>query len=65
MLVLAAQASLMRCVVTPGLTATVIQHLDGLGGAMAFVAASVAGLVVASVVAGEDGELMDTPRGNF
>jgi hypothetical protein len=64
-LVLAAQASRTQDLVTHTLMATVIQHRDGLGGAMALVAASVAGLVVASVVGGEGGELMGTPGGKF
>jgi len=59
-LVLVARASLIRCLVTRGPMATVIQHRDGLGGAMVLVEASGAGLVEASAVGGEGGELMDT-----
>ena len=65
MLVLAAQASRTQDLVTRALMGTVIQRRDGLGGGMVLVAASVAGLVVASVVGGEDGELMDSPGGRF
>lgn len=64
MLVLAARGSLIRCPVTHGPMATVIQRRDGLGGAMVLVVALVAdlvvGLVEASVVGGGGGELMDT-----
>jgi hypothetical protein len=51
-LVLVARASLIRCLVTRGPMATVIQHRDGLDGAMV--------LFEASAVGGEGGELMDT-----
>jgi hypothetical protein len=64
-LVSAARASRTQDLVIHALMATVIQRWDGPGGAMALVAASVAGLVVASVVGGEDGELMDSPGGRF
>jgi len=60
-LVLAGQASLVQHQVTDTPMATVIQHRCGLGGAMALVVASVAGLVVV----GEDGDLMDTLGGKF
>jgi hypothetical protein len=60
-LVLTARASLIRCLVTHGLMATVIQHRYGLGGAMVLVVA----LAVASVVVGEDGDLMGTLGGKF
>lgn len=65
MLVLAAQASRTQDLVTHALMATVIQRWDGLGGAMALVAASVVGLVVGSVAGGAGGELMGTPGGKF
>jgi hypothetical protein len=68
-LVLAARGSLIRCLVTHGPMATVIQHRDGLGRAMVLVVALgadlVVGLLEASVVGGEGGELMDTPCGRF
>jgi hypothetical protein len=51
-LVLVARASLIGCLVTRGVMATVTQHRDGPGGAMVLVEASGAG--------GEGGELMDT-----
>jgi hypothetical protein len=60
-LVLAAQASPTQQLVTHALMATVIQHRDGRGGGMVLVAA----LVVASVVGGEDRELMGTLGGKF
>jgi hypothetical protein len=62
-LVLAARASLIRCLVTHGVMATVIQHRYGLGGAMVLVVALVVGSVVAWVVVGEGGELMGTLGG--
>jgi putative copper export protein len=60
-LVLAAQASLTPHLVTHALLATVIQHQYGPGWAMAIVVA----LVVALVVVGEGGELMDTLGDRF
>ncbi len=63
--VLAARASPTQHLVTGALMGTVIQHRDGLGGAMVLVAALVVGLVVVSVVAGEDGDLMGTLGGKF
>ena len=65
MLVLVARGSLIRCLVTHGLMATVIQHRNGLGGAMVLVGASGAGLVEASAVGGEGGEPMDTLGGKL
>ena len=65
MLVLTARASLIGCRVTRALMATVIQHRDGLGGAMVLVAALVVGLAVALVVGGEGGELMGALGGRF
>jgi hypothetical protein len=64
-LVLAGQGSRIQDLVTHALMATVIQERDGLGGAMALVVASVADLVVASVVGGGGWELMGTPGGKF
>ena len=67
MLVLVSRASLIRCLVTNDLMATVTQHRDGSGGATALVVGLAAGLVVglveASAVGGEGGELMDTLGG--
>jgi len=66
-LVLAARGSLIRCLVTHGPMATVIQHRDGLGGGMVLVVALgadlVVGLVEASVLGGEGGEVMDSRCG--
>ena len=42
---------------------TVIQHRYGVGGATVLLAALVVGLVMASVVGGEGGELMGTLGG--
>ena len=65
MLVLVARASLIRCLVTRALMATVIQDRDGLGGVMVLVEALGAGLVEASAGGGEGGELMDTVGRKF
>ena len=59
MLVLVGRALLIRCVVTRGLMAMVTQHRGGPSGATVLVV----GLVEASVVGGEGGELMDTLGG--
>ena len=58
---MAARASPTQHLVTRALIATVIQYRYGIGGAMVLVAA----LVVASVVGGEGGELMDGLGGKF
>ncbi len=63
--VLAGQASPIRSPVLLTLMVTVIQRLYGLGGAMDLGKALAVGLVVDLVVAGEDGELMDTLAGKF
>jgi hypothetical protein len=64
-LALAARASLIQCLVTRALMATVIQNRFGPGGAMALVAGLVVGSVVASVVGGEGGEVMGPLGGKF
>lgn len=58
---MAGQASLAQRLVPPTFMATLMQRRYGPGGVGALVAVG----VVASVVVGEDGDLMDTPGDRF